>query len=138
MRSRIERGFCGHQRSVPADAVAQHAVSTGWNIAGFVSELAARGGGPAVIASSEQDVVTWDCATLAGSAIEFAAKLQGRSLTRGTPIALWAPNSPQWIAAAVGVLATGSVLVPVDDQADPAQFDAVLARSGAVLVLTTE
>jgi long-chain acyl-CoA synthetase len=123
---------------VPADAVAQHAVSTGWNIAGFVSELAARGGAPAVIASSEQDVVTWDCATLAGSAIEFAAKLQERSLTRGTPIALWAPNSPQWIAAALGVLATGSVLVPVDDQADPAQFDAVLARSGAVLVLTTE
>ncbi len=121
-----------------ADAAARRAVTTAWNIAGLLEELAARGSSPAVIASGEQDVVTWDCATLAGNAVSLAGQLRERSFERGAPIALWAPNSPQWIAAALGILAAGGVLVPVDDQADPEQLDAVLARSGAVLLLTTE
>src|SRR5438105_15295607 len=80
---------------MPADATAQRTVSTGWNIPGLLQELAARGSAPAVIASGEQDVVTWDCATLAGNAVSFAGRLRERSFERGAPIALWAPNSSQ-------------------------------------------
>jgi long-chain acyl-CoA synthetase len=113
-------------------------VSSVWTISGLLQDLAARGGSPAVIASGEQNVVIWDCATLAGNATQLTDRLHARFLGRGARVALWAPNSPIWIAAALGVLGAGAVLVPFDDQADEAELEAVLAHSGARLVLTTE
>jgi long-chain acyl-CoA synthetase len=58
-------------------------------------------------------------------------------LTRVGAVALWAPNSPVWIAAALGVLAAGGILVPIDDLADAEQFEAALNSSGSRLILTT-
>ena len=55
----------------------------------------------------------------------------------GNAVALWAPNSPVWIAAALGVLAAGGMLVPIDDLADAEQLEAALNSSGARLILTT-
>ena len=43
-----------------------------------------------------------------------------------------------WIVAALGVLAAGAVLVPVDDLAEEAQLEAVLRRSGSHMLLTTQ
>jgi long-chain acyl-CoA synthetase len=109
-----------------------------WTFPGLLHDLAARGQAPAVIASGEQEVVVWDCATLAARAIDLASDLLVRSFGGGVPIALWAPNSPLWMAAALGILAAGGVLVPVDDQASAAEFEAVLRHSKARLLLTTE
>ena len=65
-------------------------------------------------------------------------RLRDRSVARGVPVVLWAPNSPSWIVAALGVLAAGAVLVPVDDLAEGTQLEAVLGRSKSHLVLTTQ
>jgi long-chain acyl-CoA synthetase len=55
----------------------------------------------------------------------------------GERVALWAPNSPVWIVAALGVLAAGGVVVPIDDLTEADQFDAALASSAARFVFTT-
>jgi long-subunit acyl-CoA synthetase (AMP-forming) len=113
-------------------------VGTSWTIAGLLRDLAARGQAPAVIASGEQDVVIWDCAGLAARAADLASNLLAERFGRGVPTALWAPNSPLWISAALGILAAGGVLVSVDDQANAAEVEAVLRRSKARVLLTTE
>ena len=113
-------------------------MTTGWTICSLLQDLGARGQTPAIIASSERSIVTWDCTTLATNAVGLAAWLRARSLEHRVPVVLWAPNSPLWIVAALGVLAAGAVLVPVDDLAEEAQLEAVLRRSGSHMVLTTQ
>ena len=113
-------------------------MSAGWTIGSLLQDLGARGQAPAIIAFSERSIVTWDCTTVATKATGLAARLRARSLGRGVPVVLWAPNSPSWIVAALGVLAAGAVLVPVDDLAQGAQLEAVLGRSKSHLVLTTQ
>ena len=112
-------------------------MTTGWTICSLLQDLGARGQTPAIIASSES-IVTWDCTALATNAVGLAAWLRARSLEHRVPVVLWAPNSPLWIVAALGVLAAGAVLVPVDDLAEEAQLEAVLRRSGSHMVLTTQ
>jgi len=108
-----------------------------WSVVDLLGALAARGKHPAVIASGEGPVSVWDCETLARTAAGLAWGLRERRVERCVPVALWAPNSPAWIAAALAILAAGGVLVPLDDLADPAQVDAALELSGARLLFTT-
>lgn len=108
-----------------------------WTIGGLLNELTARGGHPAVIAFGEDGVVTWGSEALAEKALSLARGLRKNGVDRGKAVALWAPNSPVWIAAALGVLAVGGMLVPIDDQADAEQLEAALNSSGARLILTT-
>jgi len=96
----------------------QRSVTGSWNIADFLRDLTARGRHPAVISFGEDGVVTWDSATVADKARRLARGLQEAGVGRGSRVALWAPNSPPWIVAALAVLAAGGVLVPIDDLAD--------------------
>ena len=108
-----------------------------WNVVDLLAALAARGKHPAVIASSEGPVSVWNCETLARAAVGLAWGLRDLRVERGVPVALWAPNSPAWIAAALAILAAGGVLVPLDDLTDPAQLDTAIELSGARLLFTT-
>ena len=49
----------------------------------------------------------------------------------GDRVAVWAPNSLEWIVAALGVTTAGGVLVPVNTRFKGAEAAYVLARSGA-------
>ena len=109
-----------------------------WSVVKLLGVLAARGKHPAVIASGEDAVSVWDCETLASTAMGLAWGLRDRHVEKGMPVALWAPNSPTWVAAALAILAAGDILVPLDDLADPAQIDAALELSGARLLFTTK
>ena len=108
-----------------------------WTIGGLLNELTARGGHPAVISFGEDGVVTWGSEALAEKALSLARGLRENGIDKGSAVALWAPNSPVWIAAALGVLAAGGMLVPIDDLADAEQFEAALNSSGARLIFTT-
>jgi long-chain acyl-CoA synthetase len=108
-----------------------------WTIGGLLNELTARGGHPAVIAFREDGVVTWGSEALAEKALSLARGLREHGVDKGSAVALWAPNSPVWIAAALGVLAAGGMLVPIDDLADSEQLEAALNSSGARLIFTT-
>ena len=108
---------------------------TDWNIPDLLNTLFARGRHPAVIAFSDRDVVSWDSETLARNVLRQASSL--RQFDKSSRIILWGPNSPDWIASALGVMAAGHALVPLDDMADAAQLEAALASAEPRLLLTT-
>ena len=56
-------------------------------------------------------------------------------IERGDRVAVWAPNSLEWIVAALGVTTAGGVLVPVNTRFKGAEAAYVLARSGARVAL---
>jgi acyl-CoA synthetase (AMP-forming)/AMP-acid ligase II len=56
-------------------------------------------------------------------------------LASGERVALWAPNSVDWIIAAFGLLVAGGVLVPVNTRFKPEEAADVIGRSGAKAVL---
>lgn len=55
----------------------------------------------------------------------------------GDRVALWAPNSPAWIVAALGAVSAGAVLVPLNTRFKGAEAADVLRRSGARLLFVT-
>ena len=54
---------------------------------------------------------------------------------KGDRIAIWAPNSAEWIIAAFGLLTAGGVLVPVNTRFSAEEAADVIGRSGAKAVL---
>ena len=68
-----------------------------------------------------------------------SAAPQGRSPTwaidKGDRVALWAPNSAEWIIAAFGLLTAGGVLVPVNTRFKAEEAADIIGRSGAKAVL---
>ncbi len=53
----------------------------------------------------------------------------------GDRVALWAPNSAEWIIAAFGLLTAGGVLVPVNTRFKPDEAGDIITRSAAKAVL---
>ena len=56
-------------------------------------------------------------------------------IDKGERVAIWAPNSAEWIIAAFGLLTAGGVLVPVNTRFKTEEAGDVIARSGAKAVL---
>ncbi|MGO9511111.1 MAG: FadD3 family acyl-CoA ligase [Mycobacterium sp.] len=54
---------------------------------------------------------------------------------RGDRVALWAPNSAEWIIAAFGLLTAGGVLVPVNTRFKTEESGDIIARAGVKAVL---
>jgi acyl-CoA synthetase (AMP-forming)/AMP-acid ligase II len=54
---------------------------------------------------------------------------------KGDRVAIWAPNSAEWIIAAFGLLTAGGVLVPVNTRFKAAEASDIIRRSGAKLLL---
>lgn len=72
------------------------------------------------------------------AAREVARALIAAGVRRGDRVALWAPNSHRWIAAALGTAEAGAVLVPVNTRYKGAEARDIVRRSGAVLLLTDD
>jgi acyl-CoA synthetase (AMP-forming)/AMP-acid ligase II len=53
----------------------------------------------------------------------------------GDPVAIWAPNSAEWIIAAFGLLTAGGILVPVNTRFKAEEAGDIIVRSGAKAVL---
>lgn len=54
---------------------------------------------------------------------------------KGDRVAIWAPNSAEWIVAAFGLLTAGGVLVPVNTRFKTEEAGDIIARSGVKAVL---
>ncbi len=71
------------------------------------------------------------------SLVDGAARgLLASGIEPGDRVAVWAPNSLEWIVAALGVTTAGGVLVPVNTRFKGAEAAFVLARSNARAVFT--
>ncbi len=69
--------------------------------------------------------------------VDAAARaLLAVGIERGDRVAIWAPNSLEWIVAALGITSVGAVLVPVNTRFKGAEASFVLARSGARVLFT--
>jgi acyl-CoA synthetase (AMP-forming)/AMP-acid ligase II len=56
-------------------------------------------------------------------------------IEKGERVAIWAPNSAEWIIAAFGLLTAGGVLVPVNTRFRTEEAGDIIGRSGAKAVL---
>ena len=77
-----------------------------------------------------------DRAALVGRVDEAARSLLACGVERGDRVAIWAPNSLEWIVAALAVTSAGGVLVPVNTRFRGAEAAFVLARSRARVLFT--
>ncbi|WP_068164816.1 FadD3 family acyl-CoA ligase [Rhodococcus phenolicus] len=64
-----------------------------------------------------------------------AGALASAGVDKGDRVAIWAPNSAEWIVAAFGILTAGGVLVPVNTRYKAQEADDIIRRSGAKVVL---
>ncbi|MEE3849447.1 FadD3 family acyl-CoA ligase [Gordonia sp. LSe1-13] len=56
-------------------------------------------------------------------------------IRKGDRVAIWAPNSAEWIIAVFGILTAGATLVPINTRYKPDEAADILRRSGAAAVL---
>ena len=73
---------------------------------------------------------------LASLVARAARALLASGIEPGDRVAIWAPNSLQWIVAALGVTTAGGVLVPVNTRFRGSESAYVLERSGARVLFT--
>jgi acyl-CoA synthetase (AMP-forming)/AMP-acid ligase II len=66
----------------------------------------------------------------------FGAALVDAGVGAGDRVAVWAPNSAEWIVALLGLLRAGAVLVPVNTRFKGAEAADILARSRARALVT--
>src|SRR5438445_11698727 len=76
--------------------------------------LGERGDKTALVVFDKKDRHCWSFQRLAACARAFANGLVRQDFKRGDTVALFAENSPEWIAAALGIIRTGMVAVPLD------------------------
>ena len=67
-----------------------------------------------------------------------AGAFASAGVEKGDRIAIWAPNSAEWIIAAFGALTAGAVVVPVNTRFKSAEAHDVVTRSGAKLLLVQQ
>ncbi|MFF2846299.1 FadD3 family acyl-CoA ligase [Streptomyces sp. NPDC058001] len=67
-----------------------------------------------------------------------AGAFASNGVGKGDRVAVWAPNSAQWIVAAFGILTAGGVLVPVNTRFRTEEAEDVVRRSAAKLVLVQQ
>lgn len=98
--------------------------------------LAAFGDREAIVHGRSEDEGTWTYAALAAAVEQVAQGLQARNLPEGSAVVLMAGNQPSWIAAALGITATGGLVTPVDAQMGEDTLRGLLRDCGARLAFT--
>lgn len=73
----------------------------------------------------------WSFADLEAAMLASARSVLAMGVRPGDRVALWAPNSARWIIAALGILGSGAVLVPVNTRFKGREAAYVLGKSGA-------
>jgi HIP---CoA ligase len=77
-------------------------------------------------------------AALDALADEVARALIAAGMAEGARIAVWAPNSCEWIGAAIGIQRAGCVLVPLYERLKGREVAEILGRAKASLAITTK
>ncbi|PKV82230.1 FadD3 family acyl-CoA ligase [Nocardia fluminea] len=67
-----------------------------------------------------------------------AGAFAAAGIEKGDRVAIWAPNSAEWIIAAFGLVTAGGVLVPINTRFKAEEAADVVRRSGAELLLVQQ
>jgi acyl-CoA synthetase (AMP-forming)/AMP-acid ligase II len=82
----------------------------------------------------ERDRLTF--AQLAAGATTTAQALIASGIKAGDRVAIWAPNTTEWVLAALGIYAAGAVVVPLNTRFKGAEAAYILDRAQAKLLFT--
>ncbi|MDP8952745.1 MAG: long-chain fatty acid--CoA ligase, partial [Actinomycetota bacterium] len=103
----------------------------------LIDALSEHGDRPAVLALQKEDAERWTYAELDDHVRRLARGLTEAGVGRGDNVALLAPNGPEWVAACLGVIGAGAVIVPLDVQLDEEVLSYALDDSDARFIFTT-
>ncbi|MFI0978809.1 FadD3 family acyl-CoA ligase [Streptomyces sp. NPDC021093] len=78
--------------------------------------------------------VRWTFARLNEEIAAAARAAVAHGVRPGDRVAVWAPNSRQWITAALGAVGAGAALVPVNTRYKTAEAADIVRRSGATVL----
>lgn len=91
------------------------------------------GAAPAVVSEDQTGISYSD---LEESATAVARAFLAHGLEIGERVAIWAPNSADWIIAALGLQMAGGVLVPINTRLKGPEAQYILAASGTRFLIT--
>ncbi|HEY2860019.1 MAG TPA: AMP-binding protein, partial [Terracidiphilus sp.] len=94
-----------------------------------------RGDEIAYIQRTGYRTVRWSYRRVANTAFQFTQELESRGIAKGDRVLIWGPNSAEWVAAFLGCVARGAVIVPMDDSAAPDFARRVVDQVGAKLIV---
>jgi long-chain acyl-CoA synthetase len=98
-----------------------------------------QGDGPAIIQFGPNDAVaTVSYDQLGAKVRRLAVGLQAMGIGSGDLVAIWGPNSAQWVTAYFAVVAAGGTVVPLDEQLMPDQLTRALHKLTPSLVFTVK
>ena len=89
---------------------------------------------PAILEDGE----IWTYAQLWAHARSAASALLTHGLGHGDRVAIWAPNSREWIVAALGVLSIGGAIVPLNTRLKGREAGDILRRTAAKMLFTVD
>jgi long-chain acyl-CoA synthetase len=98
--------------------------------------LARHGPRPALVAFAPGTRREWSYGELGNVVRELAQGLAAAGTAPGARVALCAGDGPEWLVAALAVLRTGAVVVPIDAQLPDGPLGHALADSAPRLIFT--
>lgn len=75
---------------------------------------------------------------LAAAAADVSRGLMAQGVEAGDRVAIWAPNSIEWVVAALGVVGAGGILVTINTRFKGAEAAYVLQSAGVKVLMTVE
>ena len=90
------------------------------------------GDAPALIEGGE----TWSFSELWTRARAAASAFLARGVGEGSRVAIWAPNSREWIVAALGAMTAGAAIVPLNTRLKGIEAGDILRRTRACTLMT--
>ena len=103
-------------------------------LADLIDNLAGRGQDPAVIGA---DAGTWSRDQLRQDALRFAAGLASLGVRPGQAVGLLAPSQPKWVIALLGIVRSGALAMPLNEQMSEQDLHRVLEHSDCRALVTT-
>ncbi len=101
-----------------------------WTPARLIEALAARGDAPALLTMQGETARPWPAAEIARQAHLLASGLIAAGMTPGEPVAIHAPNSPDWIIVRLALGAAGALPLAIDDLSGATECAAIVAQAG--------
>ncbi len=111
------------------------AATRGWTIPRmFARTVAKHAERPAVITDDE----CWSYRDLDHQVAKAANALYKLGIRAGDRIALWLPNSVDWIVTSLAIASVRAIIVPINIRLRPQEVEAVLTQAEVSTVITTE
>ncbi|MEX2493878.1 MAG: AMP-binding protein [Nitrospirales bacterium] len=103
----------------------------------LIKSLQEGGDSPAIISLTKGGNRTWSFKQLAETSQQLARGFRKADLSPGSHAILLAPNRPEWITVACGLICAGVIPVPIDPQMGKEDLTHVLADSEGKWIFTT-